>query len=140
MELSHRTVTLPLAQPFTISRETATEVEVVWVEVRHGDAVGYGEATPQEHYRESVASAQGFLDEAAGLLGDDPFALEEITARMAEVPGEQAAKASVDAALHDLCGKLAGLPLYNLLGLPRRGPPTSWTVWLGDPDDMARRA
>jgi L-alanine-DL-glutamate epimerase-like enolase superfamily enzyme len=45
----------------------------------------------------------------------------------------------VDAALHDLCGKLAGLPLYNLLGLPRRGPPTSWTVWLGDPDDMARR-
>jgi L-alanine-DL-glutamate epimerase-like enolase superfamily enzyme len=27
-----------------------------------------------------------------------------------------------------------------LLGLPRGGPPTSWTVWLGDPDDMARRA
>ena len=25
-------------------------------------------------------------------------------------------------------------------GLPRIGPPTSWTVWLGDPDDMARRA
>ena len=24
--------------------------------------------------------------------------------------------------------------------MPRVGPPTSWTVWLGDPDDMARRA
>ena len=24
--------------------------------------------------------------------------------------------------------------------MPRTGPPTSWTVWLGDPDDMARRA
>src|SRR5947207_1769615 len=24
--------------------------------------------------------------------------------------------------------------------LVRSGPPTSWTVWLGDPDDMARRA
>jgi L-alanine-DL-glutamate epimerase-like enolase superfamily enzyme len=30
--------------------------------------------------------------------------------------------------------------VYQLLGLPRAGPPTSWTIWLGDPDDMARRA
>ena len=45
----------------------------------------------------------------------------------------------VDAALHDLQGKLTGLPVYKLLGLRRAGPPTSWTIWLGDPDDMARR-
>ena len=32
------------------------------------------------------------------------------------------------------------MPVYRLLGLRRAGPPTSWTVWLGDPDDMARRA
>ena len=30
--------------------------------------------------------------------------------------------------------------MWRLLGLPRDGPPTSWTIWLGDPDDMARRA
>jgi L-alanine-DL-glutamate epimerase-like enolase superfamily enzyme len=42
-------------------------------------------------------------------------------------------------ALHDLCGKLAGVPVWRLLGLRRAGPPTSWTIWLGDPDDMARR-
>jgi L-alanine-DL-glutamate epimerase-like enolase superfamily enzyme len=30
--------------------------------------------------------------------------------------------------------------VFKLLGLRRAGPPTSWTVWLGDPDDMARRA
>jgi L-alanine-DL-glutamate epimerase-like enolase superfamily enzyme len=30
--------------------------------------------------------------------------------------------------------------VFRLLGLPRTGPPTSWTVWLGDPDDMTRRA
>jgi L-alanine-DL-glutamate epimerase-like enolase superfamily enzyme len=29
--------------------------------------------------------------------------------------------------------------VYRLLGLRRSGPPTSWTIWLGDPDDMARR-
>jgi L-Ala-D/L-Glu epimerase len=42
--------------------------------------------------------------------------------------------------LHDLCGKLVSLPVWRLLGLRREGPPTSWTIWLGDPDDMARRA
>jgi L-alanine-DL-glutamate epimerase-like enolase superfamily enzyme len=29
--------------------------------------------------------------------------------------------------------------VHQLLGLPRGGPPTSWTIWLGDPDDMAAR-
>jgi L-alanine-DL-glutamate epimerase-like enolase superfamily enzyme len=55
-------------------------------------------------------------------------------------PGENAAHAALDGALHDLQGKLLGVPVWRLLGLPRTGPPTSWTVWLGDPDDMARRA
>jgi L-alanine-DL-glutamate epimerase-like enolase superfamily enzyme len=55
-------------------------------------------------------------------------------------PREFAARAAIDAALHDLQGKLVGRPVYQLLGLARLGPPTSWTIWLGDPDDMARRA
>jgi L-alanine-DL-glutamate epimerase-like enolase superfamily enzyme len=29
--------------------------------------------------------------------------------------------------------------VWRLLGLHRAGPPTSWTIWLGDPDDMAQR-
>jgi L-Ala-D/L-Glu epimerase len=140
MELSHRKATLRLASPFRISRETSTEEEVLWVEIRHEGQTGFGEATPQEHYGESVESGSAFLDEAEDLLGDDPFALESIGRRLAEHPGELAAKAAVDAALHDLCGKLVDLPVYRLLGLERLGPPTSWTIWLGDPDDMARRA
>jgi L-Ala-D/L-Glu epimerase len=140
MELTHRRATLELAEPFTISRETSFEAEVVWVELRAEGAVGYGEATPIARYEESVASAQAFLDDVPDLLGDDPFALEEIGERLATRPGEMAAKAALDAALHDLCGKLVGLPVYRFLGVPRAGPPTSWTVWLGDPDEMARRA
>lgn len=139
MKLAHRTARLRLAQPFRISRSTSVEEEVVWVEVSHEGASGYGEAAPQEEYRESVASAAGFLAEAAELLGDDPFKLEEIGMRLAALPGEQAAKAAVDAALHDLCGKLVGQPVWRLLGLAPAGPPTSWTIWLGDPDEMARR-
>jgi L-Ala-D/L-Glu epimerase / N-acetyl-D-glutamate racemase len=140
VELAHRSVTLALEQPFTISRETSTEEKLVWVELHHGDTTGYGEAAPQGHYGESIESASAFLDQAGDLLGDDPFALEEIGDRLAEHPGEMAAKSAVDAALHDLCGKLTGTPVWRLLGLRRTGPPTSWTIWLGDPDDMAQRA
>ena len=140
MELAHRSVTLALEQPFTISRETSVEEKLVWIELRHAGATGYGEAAPQGHYGESVESASAFLDEVGDLLGDDPFALDEIGERLAERPGEMAAKSAVDAALHDLCGKLAGKPVWQLLGLRRTGPPTSWTIWLGDPDDMSRRA
>jgi L-alanine-DL-glutamate epimerase-like enolase superfamily enzyme len=101
---------------------------------------GRGEAAPIERYDETAASALEFVERHGELVGDDPFALEEIGARLAEVPGEQAAKAALDAALHDLQGKLLGVPVSRLLGLPGQGPPTSWTIWLGDPDDMARRA
>ena len=138
MNLRAHTVTLRLAETFVIAREASDTADVVQVELAHDGVVGRGEAAPIERYHESVSSAVAWLEEAAGALGDDPFALEEIESRLP--PGENAARAALDAALHDLQGKLVGLPVRRLLGLPRTGPPTSWTVWLGDPDDMARRA
>jgi L-Ala-D/L-Glu epimerase len=135
VQLTSRAVTLRLAETFTISRSSEDEAEVVQVEVRHGDVSGFGEAAPIARYDESAASGQGWLEQVD--LGDDPFALDDISARLP--PGEFAARAAVDAALYDLQGKLTGLPVYRLLGLKRAGPPTSWTIWLGDPDDMARR-
>jgi L-Ala-D/L-Glu epimerase len=140
VEVEARIVRLQLAVTFRIARESTDYADVVQVTLSHDGATGYGEGAPIARYEESAESAKAFVDEHAGLLGDDPFALEEIGARLAAVPGEQAAKAALDAALHDLQGKLLGQPAYRLLGLPRTGPPTSWTVWLGDPDDMARRA
>ena len=133
-------VVLELAETFVISRESADTADVVQVELEHAGVVGRGEGAPIERYDESGESALAFIERHAGSLGEDPFALEEIEGRLAEQPGEQAAKSALDGALHDLQGKLLGIPVYRLLGLPRLGPPTSWTVWLGDPDDMARRA
>jgi L-alanine-DL-glutamate epimerase-like enolase superfamily enzyme len=137
VELSARIVTLELAETFTISRGSEDTADVVHVELRHDDLVGYGEAAPNDRYDESAESALAYVGEHADALDDDPFALEEILARLPQ--REFAARAAIDAALHDLCGKLTGQPVYRLLGLPRAGPPTSWTIWLGDPDDMARR-
>ena len=140
MQVEARTVRLPLAETFVIARDSTDFADVVDVSVTHEGVTGHGEAAPIERYGESAASALAFLAEHGELLGDDPFALEEIGERLGGIPGEQAAKAALDAALHDLQGKLLETPVFRLLGLPRAGPPTSWTIWLGDPDDMARRA
>jgi L-alanine-DL-glutamate epimerase-like enolase superfamily enzyme len=140
VRLTYQAASLTLRNPFSISRSTIEEVESVFVEIEYDGLAGHGEGSPDEHFAQSVASASAFLDEAGELIGDDPFALEAIGRRFAEYPGELAGKAAVDTALHDLCGKLAGQPVWRLLGLDRAGPPTSWTIWLGDPDDMARRA
>jgi L-alanine-DL-glutamate epimerase-like enolase superfamily enzyme len=140
MEVRAEIVRLELAETFVISRESQDWADVVHVSVAHDGVVGRGEAAPIERYDETAASALAFVERNGHLVGEDPFALEEIGTRLTEVPGEQAAKAALDAALHDLQGKLLRAPVNRLLGLPRTGPPTSWTVWLGDPDDMARRA
>jgi L-Ala-D/L-Glu epimerase len=138
VDVSARIVTLELAQTFVISREAQDTADVVHVEIRHGDVSGFGEAAPIERYDESAESALAYVEEHAETLGGDPFALDEIESRLP--PREWAARAALDAALHDLHGKLTALPVWQLLGLRREGPPTSWTIWLGDPDDMARRA
>ncbi|MFN2467545.1 MAG: dipeptide epimerase [Gaiellaceae bacterium] len=136
MHVEARIATLRLAETFVIARESQDTADVVQVRLGHAEHEGYGEAAPIARYGESAESALAFVEEAAGHLGDDPWA----PLRVPKGPGEQAARSALDAALHDLRGKLAGVPVWRLLGLERAGPPTSWTVWLGDPDDMARRA
>lgn len=140
MDVEARIVRLRLAQTFVIAREAADYADVVYVTITHQGVSGHGEGAPVARYEESAESAKAFVEEHGSLVGTDPFALEEIGERLTAVPGEQAAKAAIDGALHDLQGKLLGVPAFRLLGLPRSGPPTSWTIWLGDPDDMARRA
>jgi L-Ala-D/L-Glu epimerase len=138
VKASARIEALPLEEPFVIARDTTTEAEVAWVEIEHEGERGYGEAAPIDRYEESAESAAAFVEEVGDSLGDDPFAIDEIFARLPD--REHAARAAIDAALHDLCGKLTGLPVWRLLGVKRSGPPTSWTIGLGSPDTMAGKA
>ena len=138
MNVTAQIASLPLKEPFVIARDTTTEAEVVWVEIEHEGVSGYGEAAPIERYEESAESALGYVQEVADTLGDDPFALDEIEGRLPT--REFAARSAIDAALHDLCGNLTDLPVWRFLGLRRTGPATSWTIGLGEPDEMARKA
>jgi L-alanine-DL-glutamate epimerase-like enolase superfamily enzyme len=138
MEVSARIATLELAETFVISRDSTDAVDVVQVEIRHEGVVGCGEGSPVDYHGETAESALAYVEEHANVVGDDPFALDVIESRLE--PREWGARSALDAALHDLQGKLVDLPVWRLFGLRREGPPTSWTIWLGDPDDMASRA
>ena len=140
MELRARTQTLELGETFAIARGERLEQDVVLVELEHDGVVGSGEAAPIDYWGETMDSALAFLvEEAPGLLGADPFALEAIGRRLGSRPGEQAAKAALDAALHDWVGKRLGLPVWRLLGLERGAPPTSYTIGIDSIEGTARR-
>ena len=99
--------------------------------MRHDGVSGFGEAAPIERYDESAESAlHVHRGRTPTLLGDDPFALDEIESRLP--PREWAARAALDAALHDLQGKLTGVPGLAAARPPARGPADVL-------DDLARR-
>lgn len=83
---------------------------------------------------ENQETASRYFTQAAGLLagaaGKDPFQLEELLPALdALVPGNTAAKAAVDIALHDWVGKKLGAPWYRIWGLdPAKAPVTSYTI------------
>src|SRR5688500_6212666 len=47
VKLTYRTATVHLSEPFTISRSTSVEEEVLQVEIEHDGTTGHGEAQPQ---------------------------------------------------------------------------------------------
>jgi L-Ala-D/L-Glu epimerase / N-acetyl-D-glutamate racemase len=144
VELRATTASLPLAEEFGIARGARTTQSVVRVEVEHEGIVGRGEAAPIYYRGETIASAIDLLTTTApALVGDDPFALEEIGERLEDVDGEAAGKAALDAALHDWIGRRLGVPLWRLLGLSPTAPPTSYTIGIDSLEgtrDRARRA
>ena len=76
------------------------------------------------------------------LLGEDPFNIEEIIARMdvATKNNNQAIDA-VDSALYDIMGKKLEVPVYKLIGgLSNPKIPLSLVVAGGTPEELAKRA
>jgi L-Ala-D/L-Glu epimerase len=106
MQVGARIVTLELAETFVISRSARDREDVVEVSLTCSGVRGFGEAAPIARYEESAESARAYVEEHAELVGDDPFALEEIMARLPQ--RELAARAALDVALHDLEGKFVG--------------------------------
>ncbi|HYI02074.1 dipeptide epimerase [Hyalangium sp.] len=139
--LNPRVIELPLRHAWTISRGTSTSKRNVVVELRSEGHVGVGEAAPNVRYHESAETVLEALRTLERGLDRDLRYFRDISEALQEaLPGNGAAKAAVDIALHDLAGKTLGVPLYRLLGVdPARMPITSFSIGIDDPETLARK-
>jgi L-Ala-D/L-Glu epimerase / N-acetyl-D-glutamate racemase len=141
MKLSYRPYTLELRHVFTIATSSRSTTPVMLTEIECDGVIGYGEASMPPYLGESQESAAAFLAKVDLSGFTDPFGLEEILAYVDGIaPGNPAAKASVDIALHDLVGKLAGQPWWRLWGYDRaKTPYTSFTIGIDTPDVVRQK-
>lgn len=136
LKLSFRPYELQLKHVFTVASNSRTTTPVVLTEIEYDGITGFGEASMPPYLGESQTSVTSFLSKVNLEQFSDPFLKEDILAYVDGImPGNYAAKASVDIALHDLIGKLVGEPWYKIWGLdPAKTPATSFTIGIDTPE------
>lgn len=142
MQLTYRTVECRTKRTFKISQSANDSFRMVVCELRHGEHVGYGEASPSKRVTgETIESVGRFLDRAADEIADVPLARwDAFLDRVHEKGGDPSARAALDLAVHDLVGKVQEVPVRALYDLPRARLETCMTVSVDEPKVMADEA
>jgi len=141
MTFRFRPYTLQLKHVFTVAVSSRTTTPVMLTEIEYDGVVGYGEASMPPYLGESHDTAGAFLAKVDLAGFANPFEIETILVAIdALAPGNPAAKASVDIALHDLVGKLMGQPWYNIWGYdPAKAPVTTFTIGIDTPEVVCQK-
>jgi L-alanine-DL-glutamate epimerase-like enolase superfamily enzyme len=116
-------VSMPFAKPMKMGGGTASCSDAVVVKIHTDEGITgiceTGDTSPW-YMGESQDSIMHNINKVYGpqiLLGEDPFNIEKIVARMDKAAKlNHQSKAVIDYALHDLMGKALGVPVYKLLG------------------------
>jgi len=136
MVLRFRPYDLHLKHVFTLASGSRSTTPVMLTEIEFDGVVGFGEASMPPYLGESHETANLFLSRVDLAKFSSPFLMENILAYVDQLaPGNYAAKASIDIALHDLVGKLMKQPWYRIWGLnPENTPDTSFTIGIDKPE------
>ncbi|MBE6240096.1 MAG: twin-arginine translocation signal domain-containing protein [Bacteroidales bacterium] len=141
MKLSFAPYELQLRHTFTVSSYSRKTTPGVQVRIDYEGHTGYGEASMPPYLGQSVETVTSFLSRVDLSQFNDPFQLDTILAYIDSLsPGDEAAKAAVDIALHDLVGKLMGQPWWRIWGLdPSKTPNTTFTIGIDTPDVVRQK-
>ena len=135
---------VPLREPFHIALGTISAAENILVRLRTREGVmGWGESCPYVPVTSETQATDLAIgkDLATFVRGRDPFTLGAIMAEMDGFsPANTSMKAAMEMAVWDICGKLAGQPVYKLLGGYRDSFETDITIGMGTPAEMAGKA
>lgn len=138
IQFSYKPFTLNLKHPFTVASNSRTSTPILITEMYFEGTTGYGEASMPPYLGESHASVVSFLQKLDFSRFSDPFEMEAILNYVdAIAPDNNAAKASVDIALHDLVGKLLQKPWYKIWKFdPSTAPESSFTIGMDSPETV----
>lgn len=137
-----------LKKPVIMPNTRITSIDSVVLKITADDGtVGFSDSGDTSSWyrgelQESIIAMIANVIAPRILLGEDPRNIEKIVGKMdLLVRDNNQAKATVDFALHDLKGKLLGVPVYELLGgrtieAARQG----WVLSAGKPEDVAAEA
>ena len=135
---------IPMVAPFRIALGVISEADYLFVRINtDGGVSGWGETTPisQVTGDTQAINAAAAKDLARLILGKDPLDIEGRVTEMGRfMVFNSSVRAAFDIALHDVAGKVAGLPLYALLGGGKRMLETDVTIGIDDPEKMAEQA
>ncbi len=138
-------VTMRLAEPYAIAYDSVAEATNVFfrIETNRG-VVGHGCAAPDPHVTgEESTRVLTALNETAGpaIRGSDPLRHAMLMERLKKLLNPMpSARAAIDMALFDIVGKVAGLPVWRLLGGYRRRIRTSVTIGILPENDTVSAA
>ncbi len=130
----------PVAGEFVIARGAKDHVDVIYAEVTDGTLIGRGEGTPVYYKGETAQSCLMQMIELgapddSGSAGSSPAERARNGLQTRLPPG--ATRNALDCALWDLEAQQAGVPLWQLAGLPEPGDAgTAITISLGKPAAM----
>jgi L-alanine-DL-glutamate epimerase-like enolase superfamily enzyme len=138
-------VKMPLAESYRISYETIEATVNIFCRIDTGDGIhGYGCAAPDLAVTgETVESVLGACNTviATRLKGSDPLRSALLLERLKpHLDKQPSALAMVDMALYDILGKVAGLPLFKILGGFRDRIKTSVTIGILSVDETVSKA
>ena len=136
LKLSFYPYELQLRHTFTVSSYSRKSTPGVQVCIEYEGVTGYGEASMPPYLGQSVETVTAFLSKVNLEQFKDPFQMETILAYIDSLsPGDGAPKAAIDIALHDLTGKLIGLPWWRIWGLDAaKAPDTTFTIGIDTPE------
>ncbi len=126
-------VSMRLKEPYTIAYETIESTTNIFLKLETDKAIiGFGCAAPDLQITgetpDSVLQAIANVI-SPSIKGSDPLRRAMLIERLAPLLKSQpSALAAVDMALHDILGKISGLPLWKLLGGFRDRIRTSVTI------------
>ncbi|MGD9898330.1 MAG: dipeptide epimerase [Calditrichaceae bacterium] len=142
MQFDIKKIRLSLKNPWTISRNSSSYKDNVFVKLEKDGITGYGEAAPNIRYGENPDLTMSKIEDAVSSLEAVDFLHYTDVDRLLNqsISGQSCAKAALDIALMDWIGKSAGLPLYQLFGLnPDRIPGTSFSIGIDTKENVIRK-